>query len=158
MVQIDASGSEILDEDACLQLLRWASLGRVALTCDALPVILPVAFGVLDGDPIIRAGVGAVWNAGRRGSVLCFEVDDATPDWAGGWSVVVIGRAELTTAADEQAASRRLGLPDWRLDPDGPDGFVRIRRKLISGRRFSRPASVAAPAPVSSNAGVSLGV
>ena len=101
-------------------LLRWGPLGRVALTRDALPVILPVAFGLLDGDPIIRAGAGAVWNAGRRGSVLCFEVDNAAPDWSGGWSVVVIGRAELTTAADDQAAPAGWACRTGASTPTGP--------------------------------------
>jgi uncharacterized protein len=139
-MQIDATGSEVLDDRTCLELLDHAPVGRVALTRDALPVILPVAFGLLGIDPVIRAGAGAVWTAAWRGTVLCFEVDGTSPDWSWGWSVMVIGRAELVAGDDELAAARALDLPDWRLDPDGTDDFVRIRSELVSGRRFTRPA------------------
>jgi hypothetical protein len=146
-VQIDATGSEVLDDEHCLELLQTAPIGRLALTRDALPVIIPVAFALLGHDPVIRAGSGPVWDAGERGTVLCFEADSNTAEWSAGWSVAVIGRAEPITDPDELAAARLLKLPVWRPDPDGADGFVRIRSELISGRRFTKRGTAVGPTP-----------
>ena len=71
--------------------------------------------------------------------MLCIEADGCATDWSSGWSVVVIGRAELVTEPDDLTAVRGLALPDWRRTLNGDDRedvYVRIRTELISGRRF----------------------
>jgi len=138
-MQIDGSGARVLEDDECLRLLAGERIGRVALTRDALPVIVPVAFRLIGQDPVIRAGPGAVREAGRRRAVLCLEADGCATDWSSGWSVVVTGRAELLTEPHVLASVRRLALLDWRRNLDGDDHddlYVRIRTELISGRRF----------------------
>jgi len=138
-MQIDGTGATVLQDDECTRLLASVHIGRVALTRDSLPVILPVAFRLVGQDPVIRTGQGAVREAGRRRSVLCLEADGCAPDWSTGWSVIVTGRAELVTDQDTLVAIHRLALPDWRRPSNGDDYddlYVRIRTELISGRRF----------------------
>lgn len=138
-MQIDGTGVRVLQDDECMRLLAGVRIGRVALTRDALPVILPVAFRVLGQDPVIRTGPGAVREAGRRRSVLCLEADGCAPDWSTGWSVLVTGRAEVVTEPDTLAVVRGLAMPEWRHTLHGDehdDLYVRIRTELISGRQF----------------------
>ena len=138
-MQIDGTGATVLDDDESMRLLAGVRMGRVALTRDALRVILPVAFQLVGRDPVIRTGPGAVREAGRRRSVLCLEADGCATDWSSGWSVLVTGRAELLTEPHVLAVVRRLALPDWRRTINGDDHddiYVRIRTELISGRRF----------------------
>lgn len=139
-MQIDGTGARVLDDDECLRLLAGVRIGRVALTRDALPVILPVAFRLVGWDAVIRTGPGAVREAGRRQLVPCLEADSCATDWSSGWSVLVTGRAELLTEPHALATVRQLALPDWRRTINGEDHddvFVRIQTELISGRWFA---------------------
>ena len=42
-VPVDRIGLEVLDRQTCLELLATAPIGRVGLSIEALPVVLPVA-------------------------------------------------------------------------------------------------------------------
>lgn len=115
-----AHDARSLDRPTCLSLLSSVGVGRVGLSVDALPVIMPVGFRV-DGDRIVFAlpagdrGAGAV-----IGTVLAFEADDVDPATGVGWTVLVQGPARLvpdplgsagdgwgpSPASDEPAASQ----------------------------------------------------
>ena len=60
VVQVDRNGLEVLDEPACLALLRSTTIGRVAITVGALPTILPVNYRFVDGA-ILFARNGKQW-------------------------------------------------------------------------------------------------
>ena len=133
-MEIDRNGLEILDEEECLLLLGRVRFGRVAFTHGALPVILPVHFGLLDGDPVFRTSEGAKLDAARHGEVVCLEADSADWTYHAGWSVLAIGRCERLQDPDELARARRLPLRPWT--PGGGDEYVRIRAEVLSGRRI----------------------
>ena len=100
----DRNGLEVLDRDECLQLLSGCSLGRVAVSVGALPVILPVNF-LLDRERIlIRTGPGTKLDAATRDSVVAFEVDHIDPFSHGGWSVCLTGMAREVKDEAELAA------------------------------------------------------
>ncbi len=150
-MEIDGNGLEVLDDEESLRLLARARVGRVGLTRQALPIILPVAFHLLGRDVIVRTGPGAVRDAGRRGSVLCLEADSTDPDLSVGWSVLVIGRASVVADPNDVAAVRRLPLPPWRAGNEDHE-YIRIASEVVSGRRFARgsdglPHAEAQPAP-----------
>jgi nitroimidazol reductase NimA-like FMN-containing flavoprotein (pyridoxamine 5'-phosphate oxidase superfamily) len=48
-MEIDRNGLEVLDRDECLRLLATATLGRIGLTSQSLPTVLPVNF-ILEGE------------------------------------------------------------------------------------------------------------
>ena len=55
------SGNVLFEEltpEECLLLLDLASVGRIGLSVQALPVILPVNFVMHEGDVIFRVGSG----------------------------------------------------------------------------------------------------
>src|SRR5687768_11729479 len=90
-----------MEEAECRALLATASVGRVGLSIDALPVVLPVSF-VVDGDRIVFCtGTGAKLQQALEGAVVCFEVDDIDRLHRSGWSVLATGRAaEITDPVD----------------------------------------------------------
>ncbi|HEY8524684.1 MAG TPA: pyridoxamine 5'-phosphate oxidase family protein [Acidimicrobiales bacterium] len=132
----DRNGLEVLTDRECLELLRSASVGRVGLTIEALPAILPANFAVLDGDVIIRTGWGAKLDAATDNQVVGFEVDDFDPATRQGWSVLIRGRAEVVRDPALLERARQLNLDSWAPAPR--DHYVRIRSEVVSGRRITR--------------------
>jgi nitroimidazol reductase NimA-like FMN-containing flavoprotein (pyridoxamine 5'-phosphate oxidase superfamily) len=133
-MEIDRNGLEVLDRAECLRLVAGRSLGRVAVSMSALPVILPVNY-LLDGDRIlIRTGAGTKLAAAARNAVVAFEVDDADPIGHTGWSVSVTGTAEEVTDGDDLERITRLGLPHWA--PNGVGHVIALSTDLVSGRRI----------------------
>lgn len=65
-METDRNGVELLCRDECLRLLTTVSLGRIGVTSDALPTVLPVNF-LFDGDRILlRTGIGSKLEAATR--------------------------------------------------------------------------------------------
>ena len=128
-----------LAPDECLRLLAGTTVGRVALTSKALPVILPVNYA-MDGDTVvIRTRPGSLLATSReRGVVVAFEVDELDRQTCSGWSVLVTGTLREITDVGELARAEQLPLVPWV----GGDRrhFVRITPGLLSGRRI--PSSV----------------
>ena len=126
-----------LGDAECRALLAAASVGRVGLSIDALPVVVPVNF-VLDGDRIVfRTGTGAKLQQALEGAVVCFEVDDVDRLYHSGWSVLATGHAAEITDEADLVRVRTLPLRSW-AHVDG-EHFVEIRIELLSGRRLGDP-------------------
>jgi hypothetical protein len=111
-----------LDAAQALRLLGSVSLGRIAFTHHALPIIRPVNHIVDDGVIVIRTHEGAV--------VVAYEADAIDPDTHLGWSVVVTGYAHLVTDTGELARYQELLRPWVRQTMDYA---VRIRPDLVTG-------------------------
>jgi len=121
-----------LDEATCRRLMATAAIGRVGLSIDALPVVLPVGF-VVDGDRVLfRTGEGLKLRQALEGAVVCFQVDDVDPIRHTGWSVLVTGHARALRDPDDLARVRRLPLRPWA--PVDGDHHVAITIELVSGR------------------------
>lgn len=115
-----------MSDDECLALLKEHTLGRIGLSINALPAILPVIYRVFDGSIFLEG-----WGSARIGdalvqSVVAFEVDDVTAEDGIGWSVLVIG---VATSSKEDP-----DLFDKLTSQGGCSSFV-IRPDIISGRR-----------------------
>jgi nitroimidazol reductase NimA-like FMN-containing flavoprotein (pyridoxamine 5'-phosphate oxidase superfamily) len=124
---------EVLDPAECLRLLGSASLGRIGLSSDALPVVLPVNFALVDDQIVIRTRRGTKLAAATRNSIVAFEVDQLDPCSGVGWSVMVQGLAREVTDPEDLAAAHAAPLSRW-IDPH--DGrHVGISIDVISGRR-----------------------
>ena len=92
-----------LTADECLTLLTSVPVGRVGLSIDALPVVLPVNFAVIDGNIVFRTVAGTKFDAATTGAVLAFEADRYAPSDPSGWSVLVQGVAVPVTDPNEIA-------------------------------------------------------
>jgi nitroimidazol reductase NimA-like FMN-containing flavoprotein (pyridoxamine 5'-phosphate oxidase superfamily) len=145
-MHVDRSGLEILSREECLALLETATIGRIAVTVDALPVVLPVNFAVSGGTVVISTAPGTKLHAATRRSVVGFEVDAIDPLYHAGWSVLVTGTAEEIVDPVEIAAARRLPLRAWGLGESADIHYVRIEATLISGRRLAATPALKHPA------------
>ena len=133
----DRQQPEVLDREQCLGLLRTVSVGRLVFTEDALPAVQPVNFRLHRGDPVIRVAGGAKLAAATGNTVVAFEADDLEPDLRSGWSVTVVGHADLITDVAELVELSGTFLRPW---VDGRrDHFIRIRTEKVTGRRLHPP-------------------
>jgi nitroimidazol reductase NimA-like FMN-containing flavoprotein (pyridoxamine 5'-phosphate oxidase superfamily) len=131
---VDRNGLEILGRAECFRLLATATLGRVGITCGALPTVLPVNFRLVGDRIVFRTGVGTKLAAGTRNAIIAFEVDDIDPFSHTGWSVVVTGEAGEVTEPDELAELAYANIPRWA--PSDDDRVVAVSTPMMSGRRI----------------------
>jgi nitroimidazol reductase NimA-like FMN-containing flavoprotein (pyridoxamine 5'-phosphate oxidase superfamily) len=139
--EIDRNDLEVLPREECLALLASATIGRIGLSADALPLVLPVNH-CLDGDRIVfRTGEGTKLASATRNAVVCFEVDGIDPVFHDGWSVVVTGIAAPIESDEELAHARSLPLVPWAA---AGDHYVSVSLEDVSGRRL-RPGAPEPP-------------
>lgn len=135
-MQLDAVRClEVLSRDECLALMRTVRVGRLGLSIQALPAVLPVNFALLGDRIIIRSVPGTKLDAAAAQNVVAFEVDNYDPWGAWGWSVLVQGKAAEITDPSEVAEAIALPLRAWAFKDDA-DRFLGIETTRVSGRRF----------------------
>src|SRR5664280_868493 len=71
---------EVLSRAECLELLSHAAIGRVGVSIDALPVILPVHFALFGDSVLFRTVPGTKFDAAAVGAVLAFQADSYEPE------------------------------------------------------------------------------
>ena len=134
-MESDPNGLEVLDRAECVRLLGTRSLGRIALSVDALPTVLPVNYVLVDDDMVvIRTRRGTRLSRATRNTVVAFEVDDFDEEWGEGWSVMVRGIAR--EVRPEAAPPPRTTV--WPWQDVAETRLVGISLDLVSGRRLSR--------------------
>jgi nitroimidazol reductase NimA-like FMN-containing flavoprotein (pyridoxamine 5'-phosphate oxidase superfamily) len=146
IVMVD-EGLEILAEDECLRLAATRPVGRVAVSIAALPAVFPVNFCLLDRDVYFRSSAGTKLDAATRNAVVAFQIDDFDSFARRGWSVLIVGRAEVLPPADVQRLEP-LRVQPWVRGERAQ--VVRVAAELVSGRRIAPPG--AAPVPTASPA------
>jgi nitroimidazol reductase NimA-like FMN-containing flavoprotein (pyridoxamine 5'-phosphate oxidase superfamily) len=135
----DSKPLAALGEAESVALLGTQKVGRLVFTRWALPAVTPVNFVLRDGAIWIwTASTSSTWQA-VRGAVVAFEVDQLDAGTRTGWSVVVLGVAELVTRPEEIEEARRYGPEPWI--PGREEHLIRIPLKLVSGRRIRRGES-----------------
>jgi nitroimidazol reductase NimA-like FMN-containing flavoprotein (pyridoxamine 5'-phosphate oxidase superfamily) len=145
----DRHGIEVLTREECLRHLEFASVARVGITVDAMPVIVPVniVLATLDAargsEVVIRTADGSKLNAALRRAVVAVEIDHIDPLSHAGWSVLVRGRSRTIDEVAEVAAARQLPLRPWASDE--ADRFIAVSVDLISGREVIPWHELASP-------------
>jgi uncharacterized protein len=130
----DHAGLEILPFDECLRLLASVPVGRVGFLADGELVVLPVNH-VIDGqDPVFRTAHGSKLSAAEGQNLAAFEADHYDEQARTGWSVLVIGRAEMVYDEAEVQRLNSRGLHPWVTAVERPF-WIRIRATSVSGRR-----------------------
>jgi nitroimidazol reductase NimA-like FMN-containing flavoprotein (pyridoxamine 5'-phosphate oxidase superfamily) len=130
--------STVFDEftaDECRDQLARNRLGRVAVSMQALPVVVPVTYGLLDGAIVFCTIRGPRLDNALAGAVVAFEIDGYDARSRDGWSVLVQGLAEEVTDPALEAAAAALGLECWTSDGQ-PVRYVRIVPTVMSGRQI----------------------
>lgn len=133
-MDVDRNGLEVLDRPACLRLLEHAVLGRVGISAQALPLVLPVTFRLIDGQVVFATAPGAKLRAATDHAVIAFEVDHLDPFSHTGWSVLVTGVARPVVDPVEHDRLVAAGVPRWLSGDDAR--LVVLDTERISGRRL----------------------
>jgi nitroimidazol reductase NimA-like FMN-containing flavoprotein (pyridoxamine 5'-phosphate oxidase superfamily) len=132
---LDRNGLEMLDRDECLRLLGEVRVGRVGITTEALPVVLPVNF-VLDRERVVFSSApGTKLYVAATGAQMAFEADDVDASRRSGWSVCVTGPGTVVDDPAEVRRLRELPLDTWA--PEGEESYVMIEPQVVTGRRLS---------------------
>ena len=131
----DNSYMKILSREECFTRLAQVPVGRIGVSIDALPVILPVHFALEDESILFRTIRGSKLDAAAADAVVAFLADAPDPAAGGWWSVLLQGLA--TPAGDEVGEAQAAVLAPWH----GSDGrrqarLLRIERGAIRGRFF----------------------
>ena len=135
-IALDRNGLEILEHDECRRLLASVKIGRVGMTTDAMPIVLPVTFA-LDGSRIVFCSTpGTKLYVALDGAVVAFEADDVDPDLHFGWSVCVTGPSSILRDEADIARARSLGLHPWAHLEE--PAYIAIDGNVITGRRVRR--------------------
>ena len=130
---------ERMQRPECLQRLAGQAVGRVAVTAQALPAIIPVNYVLDDQSIVFRTDADGLLAHACDESVVAFEVDDMAADGSGGWSVLVVGVAHLL---DGSQAARAAQLDVVSAMGQGRNQHVSIDISRVSGRRVgTQPAS-----------------
>jgi nitroimidazol reductase NimA-like FMN-containing flavoprotein (pyridoxamine 5'-phosphate oxidase superfamily) len=126
-----------ISTDECTQLLAATNLGRLGVVTGGRPEIFPVnhVYDRQSGCVVFPTKTGTKLHAALDWPWVAFEVDGLDPDGQGGWSVLVVGRAEeLTDAAEiERIAPARRVL--WGAGSGSH--WVRVVPSTMTGRRIS---------------------
>ncbi|GAA0686567.1 pyridoxamine 5'-phosphate oxidase family protein [Kitasatospora atroaurantiaca] len=119
----------------CWDRLGEHGIGRVALSGDAGPAVLPVNYIVDDGTIVYRTTPDSM-TASAAGSEVAFEVDHVDEHLSQGWSVLIVGTAEYIT--DPETVRRLAEEPEARPWAGGARNlWIRIAPTRITGRRIS---------------------
>jgi nitroimidazol reductase NimA-like FMN-containing flavoprotein (pyridoxamine 5'-phosphate oxidase superfamily) len=124
-----------LDPQECRALLATHGVGRLAVSTDDGPLVLPLNYSVVDGVIVYRTEPDSV-PARASGQRVAFEVDRIDDAFSRGWSVLVRGHARTVTDSDaaRRLAERAYSEP-WAGGPR--DLWVRIDPRRITGRRIT---------------------
>ncbi|MFI9722659.1 pyridoxamine 5'-phosphate oxidase family protein [Streptomyces sp. NPDC052396] len=121
-----------LSERECWERLGTHGIGRLGLSADTGPVILPVNF-LVDAHTIAYRTDAEGAAAAAAGSQLAFETDHIDEHLRNGWSVLVVGTAHHITDPDAvRTLAERPGAEPWA--GGARDLWIRIVPSQISGR------------------------
>jgi hypothetical protein len=112
---------DALSERECWELLATASVGRLALSVRALPLIVPVQY-YLDGHRLaVCLGHHELPERALDETVIAFAADSIDPATRSGWSVQVQGRSaiprglRIDTDCDWPAAAQVVEIEPARI-------------------------------------------
>ncbi|MFF4487825.1 helix-turn-helix domain-containing protein [Streptomyces sp. NPDC001544] len=123
-----------LGEQECRRLLSTHGVGRLAVSTEEAPVVVPVNYSVVDDAIVFRTQPGSVSIRGL-GHEVAFEVDRVDDALSQGWSVLVRGPAETVTDPETvRRLAERVYTTPWAGGER--DVWVRIEITALTGRRI----------------------
>jgi len=117
----------------CEDLLATQRAGRVPWNAADGPRALPVTYRMYTGEVVLRTSPYGALSQLVEPTNVAFEIDEVDQESGVGWSVVVRGRAQAVTHADDLAKLWVMdGLAPWATGTQNL--FVGITPHSISGR------------------------
>ena len=123
-----------LSREQCLIRLAQTAVGRIGVSIDALPVILPIHFTMVDGSVLFRTMKGTKLDMAAGGAVVAFQVDSPDSGGGGWWSVLVQG---IASPVGDETHAHRSSAASWNWSGAGDASrLLRIDPSAMSGRLF----------------------
>jgi nitroimidazol reductase NimA-like FMN-containing flavoprotein (pyridoxamine 5'-phosphate oxidase superfamily) len=122
--------------EECEELLATSAFGRLGVIVDGRPEIFPISH-VYDRQAHVLAfptNARTKLRAALDWPWVAYEVDDVDLDRTGGWSVMVVGRAEEIVDAAETARLAELRSVRWA--PDESARWICVVPTKTTGRRI----------------------
>lgn len=122
----------VMNSRECMELLALRNVGNAAFTADGSSDVFPVIY-VLDGTTVMLAMlVTDRLRIFQSRQVMALQVDVQSHSGASGWTVLIVGTAEVLTGQTDRERAHRLGLTT-SADRAGRI-LVRITPGLVTGR------------------------
>lgn len=139
---MSGSGSghfQAIPRDRCEELLTSHSAGRVAWNAYDGPEVLPVTYGMSNGQIVFRTSpYGVLSQLAQQRCRVAFEIDEVDHEHGTGWSVVVRGTAEGVVHSHDVARLWQLeGVVPWAAGTRNL--FVAITPTTITRRTVKAP-------------------
>lgn len=131
-----------LDRAECFRLLGGLRVGRMVFTDHTVPTVHPVNFSLSGDDVIVRTSGGGKLAAAISHGTVAFEADELDTETSSGWSVVVVGHAEIVNDIDELVAMADPARRPWVSGRSAH--VIRVRPEQVTGRRLGPAAPDAA--------------
>jgi hypothetical protein len=123
---VEYPGENVIPTERCWDLLRGGWFGRLGLSVDALPAILPVEYIVNDTDIAVCLGQYRLRARSLNDAVVAFAADLVDPETHSGWTVQVQGRARLPHGtATSECTHHEAGQ------------IIYITPQIVAGQRFA---------------------
>ncbi|AGK75410.1 helix-turn-helix domain-containing protein [Streptomyces microflavus] len=123
-----------LGDTECWTLLGDHGVGRVALTHDDGPVVLPVNYQVLDGEVMFSTGDRSPL-ARAADTEIAFETDHIDDAFSKGWSVLLVGTVRVVEDEDEARRLRETAYSTpWA--GEGRERVMVLAPRRVTGRRI----------------------
>lgn len=126
-----------LPRSECIERLRGAVLGRLGVTVDAVPAVMPVWITVIGDRVVFRTVPGTKLETASTGAVVALEVDDFDSTTREGWSVLVRGLAAQVDDPDIVRQAKATLIGSW-IPEASAEHFVSITLDVVTGRRVHR--------------------
>jgi nitroimidazol reductase NimA-like FMN-containing flavoprotein (pyridoxamine 5'-phosphate oxidase superfamily) len=122
------------------QFLACARVGRMAVSLDTGPYIVPVGYAYSDGSIFFHmCDKGLKANAIKKNPNVCFEVDESLSDASMYKSVIVFGEAKIIDDEEEMILYLQKLINKYRV-PEGFDQYMnkpgRNREKELKAARI----------------------
>jgi len=90
---LDGIGLRILTDEECYLRLSTVRVGRIGLSWQAMPLILPALYQLRDHSVVLHTTRGTTLDRASDGTVVAFEVEGPPAVAEPTWSVVATGLA-----------------------------------------------------------------
>jgi len=123
-----------LNRAESLELLTSKTVGRLGFLSEDGPQILPLNYALVDQNVIVRTVAYGTVARSALDQRVAFEVDEVDEFLQAGWSVLVVGPAQLLTDAQLKQLRLGTGPEPWA---EGPRTlFISVACQHVSGRRL----------------------
>lgn len=107
----------VISEQECWNLLATASVGRLAVSVRALPMILSVQYYLDNRDITACLGHHELPERSLNEAIIAFAVDSIDPRTRAGWSVEIQGRSVVPNVGFDTACGRPTAGQVVRIEP-----------------------------------------